>query len=125
MSDASKAKGKGGGEAGGARLLHLARRELLDVVLPALGGDERYRARLIANAMKIAGQEFDSGAVFAEETARETSAFADAELGGKAAELRENRQRIREALRAGELDANPALFELLDSFTRRRRALLG
>jgi len=125
MSDASKAKGKGGGEAGGARLLHLARRELLDVVLPALGGDERYRARLIANAMKIAAQELDSGAVFAEETARDIAAFADAELDGKAVDPRENRQRIRDALRAGELDANPAFFELLDNLTRRRRALLG
>ena len=47
---------KGGGEADGLRLLRLARRELLDNVLPTLEGDARYRARLIANAMKIAAR---------------------------------------------------------------------
>ena len=52
---------KRGGEPDGVRLLTLARRELLDNLLPLLEGDVRYRARLIANAMKIAACELQSG----------------------------------------------------------------
>lgn len=122
MSDTTE---KGGGEADGARLLRLARRELLDVVLPALGGDERYRARLIANAMKIAARELESGAAFAERTAGEAGAFAEANLGTKSAASQEAMTAIRDALRSGGLDGSPALYRLLNDLTQRRRTLLG
>lgn len=113
---------KAGGEAGGARLLRLARRELLDGVLPALDGDERYRARLIANAMKIVARELESGAAFAEATARDVETFASSALGETPAD---GPKAIRDALRGGHLDASPDLHELLRRLTERRRGLLG
>ncbi|WP_193369245.1 DUF6285 domain-containing protein [Pelagibius marinus] len=121
----SAGQGKGGGEADGVRLLHLARRELLDVVLPTLEGDARYRARLIANAMKIAAQEMDLGAGNAAATAGELEAFAAGLDGAPADGPQGPREAIRDALRSGEVDGNADLFALLERMTGRRRALLG
>lgn len=111
-----------GGEAGGARLLRLARRELLDAVLPALDGDERYRVRLIANAMKIVALELECGAALSDATARDVEAFASGALDAPVVDAP---KAIRDALRSGGLDASPALYELLCRLTERRRGLLG
>lgn len=116
---------KGGGEADGVRLLHLARRELLDNVLPTLEGDARYRARLVANAMKIAAQEMALGAGDAAATAGELEAFAAGSGGAPAGSPQEVREAIRDALRSGDLDGSPGLYDLLKRITARRRALLG
>jgi hypothetical protein len=121
----SAGQSKGGGEADGVRLLQLARRELLDNVLPALEGDARYRARLIANAMKIAAQEMALGAGDAAATAGALEAFAAALGDAPAAGPQEAGKAIRDALRRGVLDGSPELYDLLKGMTRRRRALLG
>lgn len=116
---------KSGGEAGGARLLHLARRELLESVLPAVEGDARYRLRLIANAMKVAAREIEAGAAAAEATANDLEAFAGQRLGTAAGGPAAARLAIRDALRDGRLDADAELFRLLEAQVRRRRDLLS
>jgi hypothetical protein len=121
----SAGQSKGGGEPDGIRLLQLARRELLDNVLPTLEGDARYRARLIANAMKIAAQEMALGAGDAAATAGELEAFAAGLGGAPAGGPQEAREAIRDALRSGALDGSPELHDLLNRLAGRRRALLG
>lgn len=121
-----RGSGRGnGGEPNGARLLRLARRELLDKVLPALEGDDRYRTRLIANAMKIAAQELEHGAADAGQSAQDISAFAETALAEEPAGAEDAAMMVRDALRSGRLDGNGALHELLGKLTRRRRDLLG
>ena len=123
-----------GGEPGAARLLDLARAELLNDLLPQLQGDARYRARLIANALKIAGHELESAAADQAETARDLAAFAAAALPeqGAAAERApetdpeaDPETALRDALRGGALDADAAFHALLVRLTERRRAALG
>jgi hypothetical protein len=114
----NKAK-KQGGEADAARLLELARRELLEGLVPALGGDARYRARLVANALKIAAAGLREAA--GEETgevaaARGLEAFAAGKLAGEG---------LSAAIRAGRLDGDPELYDLLVRLTEGRRAGLG
>ena len=101
-----------GGEPDAARLLDLARAELLNEILPNLEGDARYRVRLIANALKIAAHELAAGAADQAETARDLAAFAPDTA-------------LRDALRAGALDGDPDLHALLVRLTERRRAALG
>jgi hypothetical protein len=101
-----------GGEPDGLRLLDLARAELLNEILPQLEGDARYRARLIANALKIVRHEMAAGAADQAETARDLAAFAPDTA-------------LRDALRAGALDGDPDLHALLVRLTDRRRAALG
>ncbi len=121
----SAGRNKGCGEADGLRLLELARRELLDNVLPTLEGDARYRARLVANAMKIAAQEMARGAPDSAATARDLEAFAAGLDGTPPEGAAEARETIREALRSGGLDGSRELYEVLERMTGRRRALLG
>lgn len=116
---------KGGGEAGGARLLRLARRELLESVLPAVEGDARHRLRLIANAMKIAAREIEVGAAAAEATENDLEAFAGQRLGTAVAGPAAARLALRDALREGRLDGDAELFRLLEAQVRRRRDLLA
>lgn len=127
MSGSEKTEGekRGGGEAGGARLLLLARRELLDNVLPNLEGEPRYRARLIANAMHIAAREIEGGAESATASAADLQAFTTDVLGMPAETLEAARASLRDALREGRLDGNAELFRLLEEVTRRRRDLLA
>ncbi|MEO3430246.1 DUF6285 domain-containing protein [Pelagibius sp. CAU 1746] len=121
----SAEQGKGGGEAGSARLLHLARGELLDKVLPDLEGDARYSVRLIANAIKIAAQDMARGAEDSAATAHELETFAEAMGDVAVAGPQEAREAIRDALRRGDLDGSPDLYELLEEITRRRGARLA
>jgi hypothetical protein len=118
-----------GGEADGVRLLALARRELLETLLPQLDGDARYRARLIANAMKIAAGELEPGATPADETMQRLCAFVETALAGAAAPQGEDPQAVLRAigaaLRAGELDGDSKLYDLLGEVTARRRERLG
>jgi Domain of unknown function (DUF6285) len=123
-----KADGAPGGEPGGARLLALARRELLDTLLPQLQGAARYRARLIANAMKIAGRELEGEGPEGGEIAHRLRGLAAAELPG-AAEIsalddREVAAALCAALRAGRLDGRQDLHDLLERLARARGRLL-
>lgn len=95
---------QGGGESGGARLLELARREL-EELLPQLSGHQRYRLRLVINAMKIAAHELDGQAA---------DATSPVDVPGTVA-----------ALRAGRLDGRPELHALLLRLNEERRSKLG
>lgn len=115
-----------GGEPAAQRLLELARRELLETLVPQLQGDARYRARLIANAMKIAAREAEAGAAVDAETRRLLQEIA----GRSGASLEFSSEAalqalLAEAIRAGRLDGDAALFEVLSRLTERRQSMAG
>jgi len=119
-----------GGEAGGARLLELARRELLEVLLPQLQGDGRYRARLIANAMKISArglesrEEADEGA--AAESLRSIAVGVGlVATGGRLSAEAEVVEALCLALREGRLDGRQDLYDLIVRMTGSRRSRIA
>lgn len=115
-----------GGQPDGKRLLDLARAELLEGLLPELDGDARYRARLIANALRIAANELAAAPRRDDAAAERLRAFAESVLGAAVAGPGGDvAGALRNALRSGALDGNPALHELLVGLTEARRALLG
>jgi len=114
-----------GGEPNGARLLELARRELLEL-MPVLEGEARYRARLIANAMKIARHDLAAGPADTAATMEELRRFAADTLAEPATtEASASAGTLSRAVRAGHLDGDEALHALLVRVTERRRAALG
>jgi len=117
-------KGRGG-EPDGARLLALARRELLEDVLPQLQGDARYRARLIANAMKIAAAELGEGegAEAAAEGLRRIAAGLRVPGRAEPSTDAEVADALSAALRQGAYDGHQGLYDLLVAATGRRRSL--
>lgn len=121
MSDETRA----GGEPDGARLLELARHELLETLVPLLEGDARYRARLIANALKIAGHELGAGTRARAATARALQAYAEIELPA-AVGLEDTQlpRMIAAAIRAGRLDGQAELHNLLLRLTEGRQEAL-
>jgi len=115
-----------GGEPAAQRLLELARRELLESLLPQLQGDARYRARLIANAMKIAAREAEAGAAMDAESRRSLQEIAGRSDAGLEPLSEASLQALLvEAIRAGGLDGDAALFEVLSRLTDQRRSLAG
>src|SRR5512138_98599 len=102
-----------GGEPGGARLLALARRELLEAILPQLDGDARYRARLVANAMKFAAGELEEGAgaaaAAAEGLRRTAAGIPGTALRGNPTDA-EVAEALCAALREGGFDAHQGLY---------------
>ena len=112
-----------GGEPQGARLLELARAELLQEVLPHLKDDAGYRARLIANALKIAARELEHGdAVEEAEILRQLGEVAAPSLASSGLPPETS---LQEALRRGALDGDRQVYELLVGLTDLRRAALG
>lgn len=108
-----------GGEADAVRLLELARREVLESLVPALDGDVRYRARLVANALKIAVaalREQAREAAGEPVAARDLEAFTAGKLAGEG---------LNAAIRAGRFDGDPALYGLLVRLAAARHAGLG
>jgi hypothetical protein len=126
--DRSGGKGRGG-EADSARLLELARRELLDSLLPQLEGEARYRARLIAKAMKIATNDLRDGAAEQQKAARQLRDLAGVLLpeAGPSGALPEAAvaAALAAAIRAGRLDGQRPLYDLLCRQTEARRTALG
>jgi hypothetical protein len=122
-----------GGEPGGARLLELARRELLEDLLPQLQGEGRYRARLVANAMKIAARELDAeldgGPADRTAGAHRLRGLAAAALPGgvdlAALGEAEVAAALCAALRSGRLDGQRELYDLLVTLTGKRREAIG
>lgn len=121
--------GKSGGEPGGARLLELARRELLESILPALQGDARYRARLVANAMKIAARELAvEDATEAAAAAEDLRRTAMNLLGARQEDQRtdiESAAALSAALREGRLDGQRELYNLILRLSQIRRARIA
>ena len=125
--DRSGGKGRGG-EADSARLLELARRELLDSLLPQLEGEARYRARLIAKAMKIATNDLRDGAAEQEKATRQLRDLAAVllpEAGPSGALPEAAVAAFAVAIRAGRLDGQRPLYDLLCRQTEARHTALG
>lgn len=127
MTDHGERPGRRGGEPDATRLLELARRELLETLLPQLDGDARYRARLVVNAMKIAGL---TGATEAEaETAHRLRGAAAAVLPGgtELAALSDSEvaAALCTALRSGRLDGQREFHALLERLTENRISLIS
>jgi len=118
-----------GGEPGGARLLELARRELLEDLLPQLQGEGRYRARLVANAMKIAARELDGRTAGRPAGTHRLRGLAAAALPGgvdlAALGEAELAAALCAALRSGRLDGQRELYDLLITLTDKRRETIG
>jgi hypothetical protein len=98
-------------EPGGAELLRVARKKLLEELLARIPEADRYAARMIANAMAIAARELDCAqSMTAEETGR----------------LREADARLAADIRAGRYDApqeSARLLEQLRHDTEQRLAV--
>lgn len=114
-----------GGEADVRRLLELARREVLESLLPQLDGEARYRARLIANALKIAAQDLETGAAMDAETRRLLQEAAARLDPGAALSDAALQAALAAAIRAGRLDGDAALFGAIRRLTEGRRAKAG
>ncbi|HEY9538415.1 MAG TPA: DUF6285 domain-containing protein, partial [Kiloniellaceae bacterium] len=118
-----------GGEPAGARLLALARRELLEVLLPQLQGEARFRARLVAKALKIATHELEGGAAEEADWLPRLRDLAAASLPGGADLTAMSDSELLAAfsagLRAGRLDGRQELYELLVKLTEERRMRVG
>jgi len=115
------------GEPDARRLLELARREVLEEVLPQVEGEARYRLRLVANAMKIAQRELAAGAQAAEAEAVGLADFARRRglASGQAGREDTPETVLVAALRSGELDGDAELYGLLSEITRNRLDQLG
>ena len=109
-------------------LLEIARRTLLDDVLPRLPDDLRYPALMIANAMAVAAREHAAGDVAASaELARLQALYGEprAALGGSALHTALNRynQRLATDIRAGRCDGWAGLREHLAQTTTAKLAV--
>jgi len=108
-----------GGEPDARRLLELARREVLETLLPQLDGEARYRARLVANALKIASRDAEAALATAERDEIDRALHAAA---GGAGPLPGD---LTGAIRSGRLDGDAAFFEALSRLTDLRRSIAG
>lgn len=94
-----------------AALAVLARRTLLDEVLPHVPDGQRYQTLMVANALGIAARELASGAQDRAALAQAMARLAgDGDGDGDAATVR---RRLAAAIRSGALDDEPALVPLL------------
>ncbi|MEX5340951.1 DUF6285 domain-containing protein [Pseudomonas sp. I2] len=101
------------------QLLDIARQTLLEHVLPALSGDLRYQALMIANAMAIAAREGRLEAQVSTQEQARLSALSD----GPQRPLPDVRRTLARDIREGRHDApegRHVLLETLHQVTRSR-----
>ncbi|QXH54531.1 DUF6285 domain-containing protein [Pseudomonas maumuensis] len=104
-----------------AQLLDIARQTLLEQVLPALSGELRYPALMIANAMAVAARESRlQGELDAQEHAR-----LGALLEAPPATLAGTRQQLAQAIREGSYDAPQARRTLVEALRQTTLARLS
>ena len=116
-----------GGEVDAKRLIHLAVKEITDEILPEISGDARYRARLVLNALKVAGAELrDGGGLEALKRAEYANLLPalPADRQDPAALLALIEKDLQAALRAGERDGDAALYQSLLIVAEARRGLV-
>ncbi len=114
-----------GGEADGARLLSLARREIEEQVLPLLSGDARYSARLVLNALTLAEAELRHDHRAEAETGRRLSELSTFEAKADGSEPQDIERQIQSEIRQGLRDGDAALHEALLAITEGRLKALG
>ena len=102
-------------------LLDIARLTLLEQLLPALSGELRYPALMIANAMAIAARESRLGAVVDSQERARLAALLD----GSPSSLPEARRQLARAIRQGRHDAPPDRRALVDTLHQVTLARLG
>ena len=108
----------------GAELLRQARSVLLDKLLGALPESRRYDVLMVASAMAIAARELEAG-----EAGREVERTALEALLGPVSEdniegaLGGLNRRLAAQIRAGKLDGDPRVHEILDRDAAARLAL--
>ena len=115
-------------EPSGADLLRVARRTLLEELLPQLPAQSHYAARMAANAMAIAAREMEgAGGDPAAEVARVRSLLPEWQPAGDVdAQAREANVKLAAAVRNGRFDSpqsQAALFEHLRMVTEERLAM--
>jgi hypothetical protein len=108
----------------GAELLRQARSVLLDELLGALPESRRYDVLMVASAMAIAARELEAG-----EAGREAERTALEALLGPVSEgniegaLGGLNRRLAAEIRAGKLDGDPRVHDILDRDAAARLAL--
>ena len=106
----------------GAALLDMARRTLMEQLLPALPPGDAYAARMVARAMGIAARELQQSQALQSNATPAIAEFLEqAGLGDLPADERTLGRLIRERSLPG--TCQPALVELLTTLTRRKLAL--
>ncbi len=92
-----------------AAMAELARKTLLEAVLPHIPQEQRYQALMVANAIGIAARALEGG------NAAQAAEAADYRrlLGADGEDVAALRRRLAEAIRSGALDDDPALVALL------------
>ena len=114
-----------GGEADGARLLSLARREIEEQVLPLLSGDARYSARLVLNALTLAEAELRHDGQPDGEAGRRLSELSTFEAKAEGSESKGIERQIQSEIRQGLRDGDAALHDALLAITKGRLKALG
>lgn len=115
----------------GPALLDLARRHLVDALLPLLPEDRKLDVLMIANAMAIAGREARMGhAPLGEALARLAAIYEEAvSQAVSAAEVRDRlarlNRRLAQDIRAGAFDTGPKRAAVLDHLRATTRARLA
>ena len=109
-----------GGEADGAHLLSLARREIEEQILPLLSGDARYSARLVLNALTLAEAELRHDGRAEAETGRRLSELSAFEAKAEGSGFRGFERQIQSEIRQGLRDGDGALHEALLAITEAR-----
>ncbi|MBO9549407.1 DUF6285 domain-containing protein [Pseudomonas sp.] len=95
-------------------LLEIARQTLLEQVLPALSGELRYPALMIANAMAIAARENRLDAAASLQEQAHLAALIDA----PAPSLQEARRQLAQAIRQGRHDTPHSARSLVETLRR-------
>lgn len=107
-------------------LLATARATLLEEVVPALAGPQRYAALMVANALAIAGRDLAAAGEARAELARLGDLLGDGtESGDQAGDLREATARLARRIRAGEYADGTARARLLACLRESTRARLA
>lgn len=91
----------------GAPLLDIAHRTLMDEIAPTLKGRERYLALMIGNAMRIVGREIDA------DVRSKQTRIRVADVVAQRARPTKEKPGMAQAIRAGRLDADAALYTAL------------
>lgn len=104
-----------------ARLLALADREITESVMPQLTGDARYRIRLVINALKLAGASIADAGELGNLRLTQLRGIMPAET---TLDLDAIEARLQTSLRAGDLDADEALYQALVIIAEARERLV-
>lgn len=102
-------------------LLHIARQTLLQELLPALPADKRYLTLMVANAMAIAGREYQAASGASAMECEQLQALLD----DRQLSLEDARNGVVAAIREGRFDAGDERDRLLEALYQTTLAQLA